>query len=177
MVQKRDEELLRIGFHPLKTNHFLYSSKREGHSAIIDVYVNDIIIMTNSMHDMTRVKKTLMVLFKMKVLGPIQSCFGIKFRQVADGTIKMSRIKYAEDKSSSTRFGIKDCKPVNHSPDLNVKLKSQQVHKISEKYPFHNIFGFSTFFAVSTRQDIAYAVSARSTGWSIDVRQSESYDT
>ena len=97
----------------------------------------------------------------MKDLGPVHYCLGIEFKQDTNGTIKMTQRKYVED--TLIRFGMKDYKPINTPLDGNQKMKLPKADvELSEIYPYQNLIGCLMYFAVSTRPDIAYAVSALS---------------
>ena len=109
--RKLDEKLRRIGFRPLKADPCLYSYQQEGKTTIVSVYVDDILIATNDMQEMAKIKKELKTSFKMKDLGPVHYCLGIELKQDTNGTIKMMQRKYVED--ILIRFEMKDCKPIN----------------------------------------------------------------
>ena len=97
----------------------------------------------------------------MKDLGPVHYCLGIEFKQDSDGTMKMSQRKYIED--VLVRFGMKDCKPINTPLVGNQKLKlPESGEELPDSYPYQNLIGSLMYLAVSTRPDIAYAVSALS---------------
>ena len=117
--KKLDEKLRRIGFRPLKADPCLYSSQQEGKTTIVSVYVDDILIATNDMQEMAKIKKELKTSFKMKDLGPVHYCLGIEFKQDTNGTIKMTQRKYVED--TLIRFGMEDCKPVNTPLDGKIE--------------------------------------------------------
>lgn len=75
------------------------------------IYVDDILIATNDMGQMKRIKENLKRTFKMKDMGPVHYCLGIEFKQdLEKGTITMSQKGYIEE--ILTRFGMKDCKTV-----------------------------------------------------------------
>ena len=58
---------------------------------------------------------------------------------------------------------MKDCKLINAPLDENQTLKLPKAHEeLSENYPYQNPIGFIMYLAISTRPDIAYAVSALS---------------
>ena len=159
--RKLDEKLRRIGFRPLKADPCLYSYQQEGKTTIVSVYVDDILIATNDMQEMAKIKKELKTSFKMKDLGPVHYCLGIEFKQDTNGTVKMTQRKYVED--TLIRFGMKDCKPINTPLDGNQKMKLPKANEeLSENYPYQNLIGCLMYLAVSTRPDIAYAVSALS---------------
>ena len=139
----------------------LYSYQQEGKTTIVSVYVDDILIATNDMQEMAKIKKELKTSFKMKDLGPVHYCLGIELKQDTNGTIKMMQRKYVED--ILIRFGMKDCKPINTPLDGNQKMKLPKANEeLSENYPYQNLIGCLMYLAVSTRPDIAYAVSALS---------------
>ena len=97
----------------------------------------------------------------MKKLGPVHYCFGIEFKQDTNGPIQMTQRKYVED--TLIRFGMKDCKPIITPLDGNKNMKLPKGdEELYENYPYQNLIGCLMYLAVSTRPDIAYAVSALS---------------
>jgi hypothetical protein len=60
------------------------------------VYVDDIIIASNSMEEINNLKENLAKIFQMKDMGQIKYCLGIEFN-VKKNKVTMSQKKYVDD--------------------------------------------------------------------------------
>lgn len=74
---KLGEKLKGMSFKQLSADHCVYY-QRDKHLSIIVIYVDDLIVASNSNEKLRDIKKKLSI-FKMKDLGPIDQCLGIKF--------------------------------------------------------------------------------------------------
>ncbi|KAH0818660.1 hypothetical protein GEV33_004131 [Tenebrio molitor] len=100
----------------------------------------------------------------MKDLGPLSFCLGIEFTQdVEKQTITMSQSKYI--KETLSRFNMENCKgvttPINPNEKLSKEMcpKTEEEKKAVEMLPYQSLVGSLMYLAVSTRPDIAHAVS------------------
>jgi hypothetical protein len=149
-----------LGLKPSAADPCLYVQKTGETIMLIAIYVDDLVIATNNVENMKMVKEALQSVFKMKDLGPIHYCLGIEIKQDLEAnTITMSQKKYSEE--ILKRFGMEDCKSLSCPLDANEKLKKAESEEDSE-FPYQNLVGSLMYLAVSTRPDIAYAVSALS---------------
>ena len=101
------KELLEENFEQSKIDPCMFVGK-EGEIAIILVWVDDILIATDNLNYMKKIKANLMSKFKMKDLGQIRKFLGIEF-EVLPNEIRMSQRGYLE--KILTRFNMADCKP------------------------------------------------------------------
>jgi hypothetical protein len=124
------------------------------------VYVDDILIASNDCAAdgvLNRLKQTLSSTFRMKDLGPVSFCLGIEFHQRKDGSITMSQAKYTKEILS--RFKMENCNAVCTPLDGNKLAKPTENESSPDNYPYQQLIGSLMYLAVSTRPDIAFAVS------------------
>ena len=158
--RKLDHALKSLGLKPSAADPCLYVQRTGETIMLIAIYVDDLVIATNNVENMRMVKESLQRVFKMKDLGPIHYCLGIEIKQDLEAnTITMSQKKYAEE--ILNRFGMENCAPISCPLDANEKLKKTETEEDSE-FPYQSLVGSLMYLAISTRPDIAYAVSALS---------------
>jgi hypothetical protein len=137
----------------------------EENMVLIAVYVDDIIIASNSMEEIKNLKENLAKIFQMKDMGQIKYCLGIEFN-VKKNKVTMSQKKYVDDLLK--RFGMENSKEVSTPMDPNVKLSKEMCPKTEKekeemtRCPYQNLIGSLMYLSVSTRPDISYAVSCLS---------------
>ncbi|UYV81650.1 hypothetical protein LAZ67_20001813 [Cordylochernes scorpioides] len=107
---------------------------------LVAIYVDDLIIAAEREDTLISFKESMKKIFKIKDLGKINYCLGIRIQTEKDGSISIDQEKYIEELLA--KYRMKEVKPISTPMDSNSKLT-----KISS-------------IEVSTRPDIAYAVSA-----------------
>lgn len=137
---------------------------RIGHgdnTILIAVYVDDIILVSRNLNKIEELKKNLVQEFDVRDLGEINYCLGIEFSRNND-TIALHQSGYIRD--ILDRFGMTESKPVSTPMDPNVKLvKPDENSDIgATKIPYREFIGALIYLAVSTRPDIAFAISSLS---------------
>jgi hypothetical protein len=167
--KKLDENLQKLNLRPLSTDKCIYMRKtrrgNEENMVLIAVYVDDIIIASNSMEEINNLKENLAKIFQMKDMGQIKYCLGIEFN-VKKNKVTMSQKKYVDDLLK--RFGMENSKEVSTPMDPNVKLSKEMCPKTEKekeemtRCPYQNLIGSLMYLSVSTRPDISYAVSCLS---------------
>ena len=86
------------------------------------MYVDDLIIATNTNEEMQEVKQILQSQFEMKDMGELHYCLGFNIRQnKADRAMEVHQKQYIL--KMLEKYGLKDSKPVTTPADLNVKLR------------------------------------------------------
>ncbi|UYV64999.1 K02A2.6-like [Cordylochernes scorpioides] len=107
---------------------------------LVAIYVDDLIIAAEREDTLKSFKESMKRIFKIKDLGGINCCLGIRIQMKEDGSISIDQERYIEELLA--KYRMKEAKPISTPMDSNSKLT-----KISS-------------IEVSTRPDIAYAVSA-----------------
>lgn len=130
---------------------------------IVTVYVDDLLIFSNSIKLKDWVKEQLMKRFEMKDLGTASYCLGIKIeRDRVKGSISLNQTQYIEN--MLRKYNMHDSNPVTTPLDQNQvlsKLQSpgnEEQRKIST-VPYQAAVGSLLCAAQATRPDIAHAVN------------------
>jgi hypothetical protein len=162
--KKLDEKLKQQKLKPLNSDPCVYINKEHGNIVIVVIYVDDLMVASDNPRKLQRLKSELSKSFEMKDLGPLSFCLGIEFTQdVKKQTITMSQSKYI--KETLSRFNMENCKgvttPINPNEKLSKEMcpKTEEEKKAVEMLPYQSLVGSLMYLAVSTRPDIAHAVS------------------
>uniref|UniRef100_A0A7I4AID5 DNA polymerase delta catalytic subunit n=2 Tax=Physcomitrium patens TaxID=3218 RepID=A0A7I4AID5_PHYPA len=98
---------------------------------IVILYVDDLIILTNTMKMMDWLKVKLERDYEMSNLGELHYYLGVEFvRDCAKKTITMSQNKYIEEMLK--RFKMEECKPIRIPLEANLKLMELMDEKFAE---------------------------------------------
>ena len=102
------EHLANDGFVRNHADHCVYKKQVDDKIVIVIVWVDDLIIASDSMQLMEEFKESMKTQFKMKDLGRITFFLGMDFKQ-SKGEIKMNQKRFIL--KILERFGMIDCKP------------------------------------------------------------------
>ncbi|KRX69779.1 Retrovirus-related Pol polyprotein from transposon TNT 1-94 [Trichinella sp. T6] len=161
--KKLDEKLSQYGLKATSGDPCVYFERRGRELAIAAMYVDDVIIASNNTARLNELKKALAKSFKMNDMGPIHYCLGIKIKQSANGDIEMSQKKYIMD--ILEKFRMMNSKPVETQIDASNKLSAELFPRTEaekaemQNMPYRSLVGLLMYLSVSTRPDIAFAVS------------------
>ena len=145
-----------IGFKQSPHDPCVFTRTRK-EEVILAIYVDDIIIASNSTHEVDEIKSDLPRRFTVKDLCNLSFILGIHVEQ-KDGRIKIHQRKYLEN--ILKKFGFEDCKPISTPFDVNVKLHDDGTSKAVDVTMYQQMVGSLLYICISlvTRPDIAYAV-------------------
>lgn len=143
----------------------LYILKRANAYLLLLVYVDDLLLASNSPHLMTTVKKLLSSEFEMSELGEPRYMLGVQIRRYrSHKTISISQAKYAQDVLA--RFGMSEAHGT--MTPLTVGLKLERMSNMNDlpaeekaeldKIPYKQAVGSLIYLACLTRPDLAFAV-------------------
>lgn len=162
---KIDQYFQQEGFQRSEADHSLYVRLEGTAKVIIALYVDDLILLSDSMDALNQVKHSLAATFEMKDLGEIHYCLGIQVvRDRKHRLVRLGQEKYVLDVLH--KFGMDECKPIGTPLDANSKLtkdmapKSPEEEQRMESVPYRQAVGSLMYAMVGTRPDIAYAVGA-----------------
>lgn len=126
---------------------------------ILAVYVDDLILITESAESMTNLKDTLKKHYKMKDMGELSYILGISVVQdKAKNHVVLHQRQYIEN--ILQKYGMYSANPVGTPADTNVKLrKSDDVSQPVNPSMYQSMVGSLLYAAMATRPDIAQAVS------------------
>ncbi|UYV76870.1 hypothetical protein LAZ67_14002267 [Cordylochernes scorpioides] len=156
-----DSVLKEMGLEQMKTDNCVYIKHHEG-ILLVAIYVDDLIIAAEREDTLISFKESMKKIFKIKDLGKINYCLGIRIQTKKDGSISIDQEKYIEELLA--KYRMKEAKPISKPMDSNSKLtKISSIEGENEpvkKEEYQSLIGSLIYLSVSTRPDIAYAVSA-----------------
>jgi len=166
--KKLDQLLKDFEFKQSDFDPCVYYKINNGKILIPAVYVDDLIVLSNDKKEKRKLKAHLMKYLKMKDLGEIHHCLGIRIqRDQAAGTISLDQEKYIEQVLN--RFNMSSCNGASTPIDLNVDLFSDDLlpdtaEEVAEmqRIPFQEAVGCIMYIAQGMRPDIVHAVGLMS---------------
>lgn len=122
---------------------------------VLLVYVDDIIIASNSDEAVKNVKITLGRQFKTKDLGEAKIFLGLEIARSSEG-ISVSQRKYCLDLLAD--FGLLGCKPKSVPMDPKIPYTKDTCTFLENGTPYRELIGRLLYLCI-TRPDITYAVN------------------
>ena len=145
-----------IGFKQSEVDACLFT-KFDSEISYIVIWVDDIVIATNSEIQLNAIKKSLMQRFKMTDLGPLSWFLGIEFH-VTSGGISMCQSRYIE--GVLKRFGMESCNPRSTPCESKLDKYDCSVNNTAEEVKtFRQIVGSLIYAMTCTRPDLAFVVT------------------
>ncbi|CAB4042957.1 Retrovirus-related Pol poly from transposon TNT 1-94, partial [Paramuricea clavata] len=145
------------GFTQLVSDPCVYIKKQNGKTTILLIWVDDIIIASNSTPSLKQVKDDLSCKFKMKDLGILSWFLGINFTFTGN-TITMDQIRYIE--RILIRFKMEGCKPRVTPSELGVnKASAGNSDEPADLKLYQEIVGSLIYVMTSTRPDLSFIVT------------------
>jgi len=139
------------------SDHCVYTRNEGSLIVIVIIWVDDIIVASNSNCMIDSIKDSLKQAFKMKDLGRISHFLGIDF-EFRDGAIRINQSKFIE--KIIKRFDMLDCKPRILPCDLCVaNLTSVSSSNLKCAKLYREIIGSLIYVMSCTRPDLCYVVS------------------
>ena len=124
---------------------------------VILVWVDDLIIASNSEKSLGDTKFSLCQTFKMKDLGRLNWFLRIEFN-FEDDCIKMNQSKFI--RKILTKFKIDDCNPKLIPCDVGInKSNFEESPELPDGTLYRNIVGSLIYIMTSTRPDLSFIVS------------------
>ena len=159
--KKIDDYLINQGFTRLDTDHSIYIRRHQQSLNIIAIYVDDLILLTDTIETMRKLKLELHNAFKMTDCGEIHHFLGLRVdRDRANRKLTLDQEHFVDQ--ILNRFKMSDCNPVSTPLDPSVKLQRSaeaEADKSADETLFRQIIGSLMYLMIATRPDIAAAVS------------------
>ena len=156
-----DVKLKKFGFQRLRSDPCVYIKRNGDDIMIITVWVDDLLLITNSNELMERTKSDLRTEWEMTDLGEPTKIIGVEITQT-DDTITLSQKVYIE--SILEREGLSEINSVATPLDPNIKLMpNPDGNEGNRSNSFARLLGELQFLANSTRPDIAFTVNRLAT--------------
>ena len=130
--QKFDTYMLRLNFVRSNSDHCVYVKRTDDQFVILTLYVDDMLLIGNSVKMVNSVKSLLAKKFEMKDLGPANFILGMQIRRDREKQkLWLRQEKYI--KEILKKFNMIDCKPVSTPIPLGTKLFAKQCPKTDEE--------------------------------------------
>jgi hypothetical protein len=152
--------LVKLGFTRCYSDSGVYIYRRKsGNTVIILIlYVDDLLLLGNSLTEIVKMKKVLASNFDMTDLGEAKSFLGLTIvRNRHRRTLTINQSKYIEDVLK--RFNMTDCNPTSTPLPAGIILeKSTEEANESYRTRYQQIIGSLMYAAIGSRPDISFAV-------------------
>ena len=147
----------RLGFKESGADPCIFTRKRNEKVEIIAIYVDDLIVITETDEEMKHLKQSLSKEFKMKDLGELHYCLGIHVHRCEDG-ISLCQTQYIQ--KIIDKYGLSDANVVSTPMDPSVKLqKDDGLSKKVDPVRYQSMVGSILHASRATRPDIANAIA------------------
>lgn len=162
--KKLHDTLIDMRFKRSKANSCVYFKREDKNLAIIAIYVDDLLLLTNNEKTKVLLKGKLSQKFDMKDLGEARYLLGMNItRDRKSGKIWLNQTTYIQ--RILQKFGMSECKPVSTPFDPSNKLSDKMEPRSSEKshemnkIPYREAIGSHLYAGQGTRPDITFIVN------------------
>ncbi|MCO5560479.1 hypothetical protein L7F22_014094 [Adiantum nelumboides] len=154
--------MISLGYTRFQSDANVYSRHSTNVLLFLAIYVDDILILSNSQYAIDKAKGELQASFSMIDMGTLHYCLGIQVLQdPSKGLIRISQQTYIQ--SLLTKFNMSSCKGVETPLPTSLKLKQPDstltVSTETQSFPFANILGGIRYLVTCTRPDICFATN------------------
>ena len=158
--KKLSHELNSLGFARIQADHCVFYKNVNGHHFIIAVYVDDNLIISDSLDLILKTKEDLSSCFDMTDLGEVHWILNMEVtRDRTKRTIRLSQSQYIED--ILERHGMADCRPTGTPMEVNLKLEKLETAEVNAT-EYQQLIGSLMYGSIGTRFDIAHDVGVLS---------------
>ncbi|CAI7818338.1 unnamed protein product [Closterium sp. NIES-54] len=158
---KLEETLLAGGFKKSECDHSLFLLQEKEQFLMLLVYVDDILLFSESAAMIERVEEMLEMQFKCSKMGDVKYYLGMHVERDLDkGVLRLHQRKYCE--GLAEKYGLQDGgKPATPLPSgFTVEpCADEEVVGESDRKLFHSMVGALNYAANHTRPDIAFVTS------------------
>ncbi|CAI7764464.1 unnamed protein product [Closterium sp. NIES-54] len=158
---KLEETLLAGGFKKSECDHSLFLLQEKEQFFMLLVYVDDILLFSESAAMIERMEEMLEMQFKCSKMGDVKYYLGMHVERDLDkGVLRLHQRKYCE--GLAEKYGLQDGgKPATPLPSgFTVEpCADEEVVGESDRKLFHSMVGALNYAANHTRPDIAFATS------------------
>ncbi|KAJ0590261.1 putative RNA-directed DNA polymerase [Helianthus annuus] len=150
-----DSYFLQNKFKKSAYEHTLYIKDINKGKLVICLYVDDLIIASNSMHLITKFKESMNREFEMTDMGRLHYFLGMEVLY-EDGNIILSQRKYM--KNLLDKYKMTQCNTVSTPMEYGLKLSKDDPEEFVDEGVYRSLIG-SLMYLTNTRPDIMFAVS------------------
>jgi hypothetical protein len=151
---KLDEELNKCGFKRVVGYNCLYTF---GNSAVLLVYVDDIVLFAKDDIETKRCIDLISKCFDIVNLGPVTKLLGVNFDRDADGSIILHQKPYID--SLAKCYNIAQEKLVKLPGNVGSMVHCpKEGEELNTTFPYRSLIGSLMFIATRTRPDILFSI-------------------
>lgn len=161
--RKLDNYLISLGLKNTVVNPCVYVGLKDYQNTVIIVYVDDLIVASANLKNMTQIKEKLKKEFKLKDLGKIKDILGMRIEREGDiGDIRINQKQYINNVLK--RFGMENCNPISTPLESKINVEEKESGKNANQgdaidEPYRELVGCLNYLANASRPDIAFAAS------------------
>lgn len=158
---KLDSALQGLNLTKSSYDSCIYSYYNNVKCIIVALFVDDLVVFTDSIDFLQILKSGLQKICTLKDLGPLKKCLGIRVHQdKSKAFIELDQTEYVE--SLLTHYGMADCRststPMDPSGEYKSAMSPQSAFNPADT-PYQSAVGSLLYLVQGTRPDLAYAVS------------------
>lgn len=154
--EKVDEFLSSLGYKKCRLEPCLYTKMTDTSKSIIALYVDDFFIFSNNDFETNSLKFKLGERFKIKDLGEIKQCLGMRvIRDKEKGIITLDQENYVDE--LLLKFGMSEGNPISSPMEKGLNLERENT--CSDNIPYQQLIGSLMYLGILTRPDISFAIS------------------
>ena len=162
--ERINSELERMKFTRLQTEHCTYIKQTNESIVVIGLYVDDLVLISNSLDELSTIKKQLAAIFEMKDLGNAKFVLGIKIeRDRTNKTLSISQSEYINN--VVRKFGMEDSRRETYTP-MNPGMRlvksglfGEDESKSVDATQYQAAVGSIMYAMLGTRPDIGFSIS------------------
>lgn len=148
----------KLGFKRSEHDYCFYFWKSNGIVIYVLIYVDDVLIASNSLKAVQTLKKKFSAEFEMKDLQEVRNFLGLNIQRDREaGLMKIDQKAYIE--AVLERFGMGNCKPSPVPMDPHLRLEKGNDPKSFTDKPYRELIGCLMYLTVTSRPDICAAVN------------------
>nr|KYP45329.1 Retrovirus-related Pol polyprotein from transposon TNT 1-94 [Cajanus cajan] len=145
--------LLQCGYSQASSDHSLFVKSTHDSFTVLLVYVDDVVLAGNSLHEFTSIKSALHKAFGIKDLGILKFFLGLEVAHSARG-ISLCQSQYCLDLLSDCE--VLGCKPVNTPLEPGIHLYQDEGPAYLDIPGYRRLIG-RLLYLTTTRPDICFA--------------------
>lgn len=154
--RKVDSVFKDLNFQPTKSDPCLYVQRKNGVFSYILIYVDDMIIVTQTEKEFGDIFKSLQIHFNVTNLGHVCYFLGMEIERNASG-FKINQTTYI--RKLAQRFGLDKAKPSKVPLDISYLQQKEERDQLPGNHNYLSLIGGLLYVAVHSRPDIAVSVS------------------
>lgn len=148
--------LTEAGFKQSYNDPCLYSKKIDGTLCYINIYVDDLIVVCQTVRQMKEIESIFKPHFEMQDLGVINHYLGMEVSKDNHGNFELNQSAYIMRIASD--FGLRDAKPAKTPMEVSYR-KSISNEALDRNTKYRQLIGRLLYLSVNTRPDISASVS------------------